>query len=151
MSHISPFLTSILSLSEEVYTLLAVEVRVPEKGAAGAREGHHWQRNRDGDIYTNLPYVNFLDGIRSAVQHIRHLTENQPKAVVELLTQVSANNINISVSVPAGAWVNFRAVAPFVVNMAVPFPYGLELISSIASSSVSTFITQRTGPKISLM
>lgn len=45
--------------------------------------------------------------------------------------------------------VNFRAVAPFVVKIAVPFPYGLLLIMSMASSNVSTEREQRTGPKIS--
>lgn len=41
------------------------------------------------------------------------------------------------------------AVAPERVKMAVPLPYSLALIMSMASSMVSTFKQTRTGPKIS--
>ena len=41
-------------LCVEVDALLAVEVRVAEEGATGAREGHHRQRYRDGYVHTNL-------------------------------------------------------------------------------------------------
>jgi len=41
------------------------------------------------------------------------------------------------------------AVAPERVKMAVPFPYSFLLMSSIASSMVSTLRQTRTGPKIS--
>lgn len=44
---------------------------------------------------------------------------------------------------------NFLAVAPFVVKIAVPLPYGLVLIMLMASSRVSTNKQMRTGPKIS--
>ena len=44
---------------------------------------------------------------------------------------------------------NRRAASPLEVKIAVPLPYGLALISSIASSTVSTRSTDRTGPKIS--
>uniref|UniRef100_A0A182V1R1 Uncharacterized protein n=1 Tax=Anopheles merus TaxID=30066 RepID=A0A182V1R1_ANOME len=47
------------------------------------------------------------------------------------------------------SFTNLRAVAPLVVKMAVPLPYGLLLISSIASSIVSTDRHTSTGPKIS--
>ncbi|MNP04704.1 hypothetical protein D3C76_966280 [compost metagenome] len=42
-----------------------------------------------------------------------------------------------------------RAAAPERVNRAVPLPFGLALISSMAWSRVSACTTQSTGPKIS--
>ena len=42
-----------------------------------------------------------------------------------------------------------RAASPLEVKIAVPLAYELALISSIASSSVSTRTTASTGPKIS--
>ena len=44
---------------------------------------------------------------------------------------------------------NLPAVAPEEVKMAVTLPYSLSLISSMASSRVSTLTQTRTGPKIS--
>ncbi|MNF90283.1 hypothetical protein D3C84_728420 [compost metagenome] len=43
----------------------------------------------------------------------------------------------------------WRAAAPERVNRAVPLPFGLALISAMASFRVSACKTQRTGPKIS--
>ena len=42
-----------------------------------------------------------------------------------------------------------RAASPLEVKIAVPLPYGLALISAIASSTVSARSTDSTGPKIS--
>ena len=44
---------------------------------------------------------------------------------------------------------NLRAAAPDCVKIAVPLPFGLALISSIASSMSSALATHSTGPKIS--
>jgi hypothetical protein len=44
---------------------------------------------------------------------------------------------------------NLRAVAPDWVKIAVPLPYLLSLIMSIASSSVSALTMTSAGPKIS--
>ena len=44
---------------------------------------------------------------------------------------------------------NVRAASPEPVKIAVPLPYGLELISLMASSTVSMRTTDSTGPKIS--
>src|SRR5262245_14012673 len=44
---------------------------------------------------------------------------------------------------------NRRAASPLAVKTAVPLPYGLALMSAIASSRVSTRVTTSTGPKIS--
>ena len=44
---------------------------------------------------------------------------------------------------------NRRAASPLDVKIAVPFPYGLALMSRIASSTVSARTTDSTGPKIS--
>jgi hypothetical protein len=44
---------------------------------------------------------------------------------------------------------NRRAASPLEVKMAVPLPYGLALISAIASSTLSVRTTESTGPKIS--
>lgn len=119
-----------LLLGIELETRLAVE-RVCSAASDTllvSSEAEHWEWDRDGAIVGILGWI--LNVIGNFVER--------------------ENTYTLIPSWPASIWRwNLVAVGPERVKTAAPLPYSLALISSIASSRVSTSRQTRTGPKIS--
>ena len=138
-----------LGLCVEADSLLAVEVCVAEERAAGSSKGHHRQWHGDRHVYADLKGEMLSLSSRKCKPATENISLKLKATLAERFYDVSFHLRHTRTCPTSISDVNFLAVAPLVVKIAVPFPYLLLLISSIASSRVSTLMTHSTGPKIS--